>query len=288
MRWTLCIAMCALWCVTRNVAAQSATSAAPPAITLPAQDVAVATADEDSARAQLAQTKHALERAHFDEAARLAAELLQLPELPARLRNAAFELLAIAQIAARKEREAQKTLETLYRRDPAYARQVNDPGPAVDAAFARAQQATGARPEVPMRYVVDRDEEKRLRLAVDLSSERDAVESVHVYVDEGRGTPLWHLVGEVARDQPLAFVLPPAGAATQLLRLHVEAHAPSGAVLGRLGQPNAPLTLAIPPLAKVEKVCPPPLKPLRREWWLWTTLGLVVSGFVVASAVTAN
>jgi hypothetical protein len=269
-----------MWCATRNAAAE--------AVPLPARDVALAVHEEDSARAQLAQTKHALERAHFDEAARLAGELLQLPTLSARLHNAALELLAIAQIAARKERDAQKTLDTLYRRDPEYTRQVSDPGPAVDAAFARAQQGKSLRPEVPMRYMLDRDPELRMRLAVDLSAERDAVESVHVYVDEGHGTPLWHLVGPVERDQPLSFVLPAPGARTQALRFHAEAHAPSGAVLGRLGEPNAPLTLTVPTLPKIEKVCPPQRKPLRREWWLWTTLGLVVSGFVVATAVTAN
>jgi hypothetical protein len=251
--------------------------------------VAAHSVDADgAAEAQLQKTKLALERAHFEEASVLARELLAAPELPARLRNTAWELLAIAQIAGRKEQDAKESLHTLYRRDPAYPRQVADPGPAVDAAFARARQALGQNLEVPMRYVVERDAEKRVRLAVDLTAERDAVESVHVFLAESNGVQLAHLVGQVDDDRPLAFVLPEPRAGARSLGLVVEAHAPSGAVLGRLGEKGAPLQLTVPSLPVPKPVCAPVKRPLRREWWLWTTLGLVVSGFVVASAVTVN
>jgi hypothetical protein len=237
----------------------------------------------NAAEAELHKTKLALERARFEEAAQLAHQLLAAPQLPARVRNEARELLAIAQIAARKERDAMETLRALFRRDPAYARQVLDPGPAVDAAFARARQSTPDTVEVPLRYVVETDAHRRLRLAVDLTAERDAVETVHVTIDEPPGVPLAHLVGEVDDERPLSFVLPPAGPATRSLQLRIEARAPSGAVLGQLRD----VQVRVPELPPPPPPCPQP-KPLRREWWLWTTLGLVVSGFVVASAVAAN
>jgi hypothetical protein len=277
-----------MWCLPRVASAQSVSSGQAPERAAEVANPGLSGQGVAATEAQLQKTKHALERAHFAEASTLARELLATTDLPARLRNEAWELLAIAQIAARKEADAQASLRTLYQRDPDYPRQVADPGPAVDAAFARARQAVGPSLVVPMRYVVERDAEKRVRLAVDLTAERDAVESVHVFVAENNGTQLAHLVGQVDDDRPLAFVLPEPGAGARSLGLLVEAHAPSGAVLGRLGEKAAPLNMAVPPLVVPAPVCAPVKKPLRREWWIWTTLGLVVSGFVVASAVTAN
>jgi hypothetical protein len=240
------------------------------------------------ADAELQKTKLALERARFDEAAQLARRLLAAPNLPARLRNQAWELLAIAQIAARKEREARDSLRSLFRRDPAHPRQLADPGPAVDAAFARARLEAREPLHVPMKYVVEPDVAKRLRLSVDLGAERDAVESVHVFVEEGHGVPLAHLVDEVRNEAPLSFVLPQATAETKNLGLVIEARAPSGTVLGRLGAVDEPLRVAVPPRVPPPPPCPPALKPVYREWWLWTAVGLVVSGFVVATAVAVN
>lgn len=268
-----------MWCCAHVASAQTSP---------PAGASSAAAAPTSAAEVELSNTKLALERARFDEATQLAQRLVAAPGLPARLRNEAWELLAIAQIAQRKEREARESLRTLYRRDPKYARQVADPGPAVDAAFARAR-LSGTEPlEVPMRYVAEPDADLRLHLSVDLTGERDAVESVHVLVDEGRGEEFAHLVAEVKDERPLAFVLPQPAAHTEHVQLVIEARAPSGALLGRLGEPTAPLLLAVPHAPPPPPPCPPSLKPLRREWWLWTTVGLVVSGFVVAAAVAAN
>ncbi|HEX6245186.1 MAG TPA: hypothetical protein VFZ61_29895, partial [Polyangiales bacterium] len=165
MRWSLCIAVCALWgCAAAASAQDKPTPRADSAAVPEAPAAALA-----EAHADLHKTKLALERARFEEAAQLASRLLSAPGLPARARNEARELLAIAQIAARKERDAMETLRALFRRDPAYARQVPDPGPAVDAAFARARQGTTDTVQVSLRYVVATDPQRRLRLGVDLT-----------------------------------------------------------------------------------------------------------------------
>ena len=268
-----------MWCCPHLASAQ--TSAPPSAAEVSAP------APPSAAEVALHQTKQALERAHFDDAAQQAKQLLATPELPASLRNQALELLAIAQIAARKERDARETLRSLFRRDPGYPRQVSDPGPTVDAAFARVRLEGVPTLRVSMHHVVEQDVAKRLRVSVDLSAERDAVESVHVFVEEGAGVRLAHLVSEVKDAQPLSFVLPQAAPQTRSLGLVVEARAPSGAVLGRLGALGEPLQVAVP-RAPPPPPCPPAAKPLHREWWLWTTVGLVVSAFVVASAVAVN
>lgn len=239
------------------------------------------------------QAKLLLERAQFSEADHMLSEVFAEPKLSAQLRNDALELLAIVQIAARRESQARDTLRLLLRRDPEHPRRVADPGPTVDAAFAHARQVAVDVVNVPLSYALARDKSQRLSLSVELAPEqaeaRDAVQGVHVFVRDGRGTPLAHLVSEVEASNQLGFVLPEAEADEKELLLHVEARAPSGVVIGQLGEPEAPLRVSLParPLA-VQTCPPPPSKPLRREWWLWTSIGLVISGFAVASALTLH
>ncbi len=239
----------------------------------------------------LVQAKLALERAHFGEADHLLTEVFSAPTLSAQLRNDALELLAIVQIAARREGQARDTLRLLLRRDPEHPRRVADPGPAVDAAFAHARQVAVDVVNVPLAYRLGRDGSQRLLLSVELQPEqaeaRDAVQGVHVFVRDGRGAPLAHLVREVEHESELRFVLPEAEASERQLALHVEAQAPSGVVLGQVGEPDAPVQVALPSRPPPVQACPTVTpKPLRREWWLWTSIGLVISGFAVASALT--
>jgi hypothetical protein len=241
----------------------------------------------------LVQAKLALERAHFSEADHLLSEVFAEPSLSAQLRNDALELLAIVQIAARRESQAKDTLRLLLRRDPEHPRRVADPGPAVDAAFAHARQMAVDVVNVPLTYWLGRDASQRLSLSVDLQAEqaeaRDAVQDVHVFVRDAQGAPLAHLVGEVEGASELGFLLPEADAGGRELALHVEARAPSGVVLGQVGEPDAPVRVALPARAAAAAVCSgKSLKPLRREWWLWTSIGLVISGFAVASALTLH
>ena len=269
-----------------------------------AQDSAmVQTGDErslderENALAQVEQTlvqaKLALERAQFGEVDHLLSEVFAEPSLSAQLRNDALELLAIVQIAARRESKAKDTLRLLLRRDPEHPRRVADPGPAVDAAFAHARQVTVDVVNVPLTYRLARDQSQRLSLSVELKPEqaeaREAVQGVHVFVRDGQGAVFAHLVRELDARSELRFVLPEADASARELALHVEARAPSGVVLAQVGEPEAPLRVALP-ARKIEATkCPPaPAKPLRREWWLWTSVGLVISGFAVASALALH
>jgi hypothetical protein len=239
----------------------------------------------------LVQAKLALERAHFGEADHLLSEVFSAPSLSAQLRNDALELLAIVQTAARREGQAKDTLRLLLRRDPEHPRRVADPGPTVDAAFAHARQVAVDVVNVPLAYRLGRDTSQRLLLSVELQPEqaeaRDAVQGVHVFVRDGKGAALAHLVREVRQESELRFLLPEAEAGERELSLHVEAQAPSGVVLGQIGEPDAPVHVALPPRPLPVQACPAVVpKPLRREWWLWTSIGVVIAGFAVASALT--
>jgi hypothetical protein len=241
-----------------------------------------------AARAVLAQAKTALERAQFGSAEQLLAGLLARSSLTARERNDALELFAIVQIAERKEAKARETLELLRARDPDHPRHVLDPGPAVDAAFARVKQSPTAPLQVVLQFSLSRDASGRPLLALTLSEGADAVDSVHVFLLEPGEQSASHLLSPVSGAAPLRLVLPEPPRAQSELTLYLEARAPSGSVLGRVGDSAAPMTLPVPRVDLPVATCTVPPKPLRREWWVWTTVGLVISGVVVASAVSAH
>jgi hypothetical protein len=285
--------MCALWCAAPRAKAEDRPVAQTGAEARPALPDEVHANPRARVEQNLVQAKLALERAHFGEADHLLSEVFAAPSLSAQLRNDALELLAIVQIAARRESQAKDTLRLLLRRDPEHPRRVADPGPTVDAAFAHARQVAVDVVNVPLAYTLGRDESQRLRLSVELEPEaaeaRDAVQGVHVFVRDARGAPLAHLVSEVEASNALGFLLPEADTGARELALHVEARAPSGVVLGQVGEPDAPLRVALPARPVVVQSCPPPpQKPLRREWWLWTSVALVISSFTVASALALH
>ena len=82
--------------------------------------------------------------ARFGEALTQAHALLDRSDLSARQRNAALELVAIAQLANRDVRSARQTLGLLYARDPDHRLNVRDTGPNVIAAFDRARESSPA------------------------------------------------------------------------------------------------------------------------------------------------
>lgn len=283
--------MCVLTFVAAEADAQQRPAKAAPSPERLAEAAEAPASSPVPVEQNLVQARLALERAHFGEADHLLSEVFSAPTLSAQLRNDALELLAIVQIAARRESQAKDTLRLLLRRDPEHPRRVADPGPAVDAAFAHARQVAVDVVNVPLAYRLGRDASQRLLLSVELQPEqseaRDAVQGVHVFLRDESGAPLTHLVREVQHESELRFVLPEAEPSQRQLALHVEAQAPSGVVLGQVGEPDAPVQLALPARPLQLQACPKVApKPLRREWWLWTSIGLVISGFAVASALT--
>lgn len=268
----LCMLLCASWCHSRTTQAQTHSAAA------------------DTPEQLLEKARTALTRARFDDAEQLLADLATRPLLTARERNEALELTAIVAIAERKESRAKETLRLLLRRDPAHTRRITDLGPSVDAAFARAQQARETSIEVALSSRLARDAAQRPVLHVKVGEGLDAVETVHVFVDTRDGGPTAHLVSPLTGTAELTFLLPGPLPGLDQLALHLEAQAPSGAVIGRQGDAATPLLLQLPPLppVKPEATCIARPKPLRREWWVWTSVGLVLSSVVIASAVTVQ
>lgn len=233
----------------------------------------------------LERLRRAVEHARFDEARRLATGLLARPRLAARTRNDALELLAVAQIAARDEEAASVTLRELYTRDPQHPERLDDPGPAVEGAFARSRRARVPAPSVPLTSTVVRDTYGRTVVVVQLGPGSDAVDEVHVFAWSSPELPPTHLVAEVGTRDLVTLALPTSPPGAVALALYVEARAPSGSVLGGEGSREEPLRAALPTPPLCQKAGAPPLQ---RAWWLWTSVAIVVAGIGVAGAVAAH
>jgi hypothetical protein len=246
-------------------------------------------ADAAALERALADLRGSLEQARFEHARARAEALLAAENLSARQRNDTLELLAVAQIAARDEAGARETLRQLFARDPQHPERLRDPGPTVSAAFARAH-AEATAPTVPtLASVAATALSGRPRLAIELGSGRDAIDSVHVFTRSAPELEAAHLVADVGTQSALVLALP-AGASAALptwLELYVEARAPSGFVLARAGTNDAPLRFALPPTAP-PCVAPAATPPLRRSWWLWTSIAIAVAGIGVSGAIVAQ
>jgi hypothetical protein len=158
----------------------------------------------------------------------------------------------------------------------------------VSAAFARAQaEATQTVPtlvSVAVTAVAGRP-----RLAIELGRGRDAIDSVHVFMRTAPELEAAHLVADVGTRRALVLALP-AGSAAALptaLDLYVEARAPSGVALARAGTSDAPLRFSLPPTA-LPCVAPAAAPPLRKSWWLWTSVAIAVAGIGVSGAIVAH
>jgi hypothetical protein len=241
----------------------------------------------DTPDSALERVRSAIERAHFEEARQRAAELLARRDLIARTRNHALELSAIAEVAARHERAAQRSLTLLFSRDPEHPRRVHDPGPVVDGAFARARARKPRPLATRLTIAFESGEPGVLLVHVKLLEGADAVESVHALASyPGLSEPLEMVVHPQLREEvTLRLPAPPASAGN--IPVVVEARAPSGFVLERLAQEAAP---APPRAEEVRREAPPcPKQPaLRRAWWLWTGVSIVAAGLAVSAGAVAH
>jgi hypothetical protein len=254
----------------------------PPAVA----GAAPAGAAPSTPREHLDALRQSVERADFQSAAPQLEALLATPGLPARERNLALELSAVIALAARRDTEAQRTLHELYTRDPGHKLGVAELGPQINAAFERAAQSRPA--TVPLTLTAALAHTPDGRPALDVRADDPAlrVEALHAYVWFEGERLLSHLVAEAG---PSArFFLPARPADARRLALHLEALAPSGALLGLLGTRDAPIQLALPP-PSAPAPCPVAEEPpLRRRWWVWTSLGIAVAGIATGSAIAAR
>ena len=278
-------------------------------ITAPALAVAllvsgsVSTAAAQDTSPTLDEIREMLLYARYREAIDAAQQYAERGGLSARDLNAALEILATAQLATRSP-DANETLTRLYMRDPGHI--LSDPGasPTVQAAFQRAREETAEHvtPEL-LHTPAALDRRTAPVIEVQIGEHADAVDGVRVsYRQEGE--PRYTTVTMDLDAQGVASArLPLADTdAAYVLEYHIEAAAPSGAVLGRLGDELAPLTLTVPEAAAASAgfmagagagTAPPDAVDdegggVLSQWWFWTAVVLVVGGGVVAGILLTS
>lgn len=267
-------------------------------------------AAQDAPDAALAQARELLLHARYPDAIAAGEQLVARDDLTAAQHNAALELIATAQLANRQARDAQRTLEALYSRDPGHRLSDPDASPPVISAFARAREAqpqpialelqhatpgTITRREPPtieVRVGAGADAIAEMRLAYRTAGEPGYSQ---VVMNERAGG-LWvgriPVVGRSDRPIDVAY--------------HVLATAPSGSVLARVGSEAEPLQLRIPAevldprgvaIAASEGGDGMPVDGERdgggggsvvEEPWFWIVIGVLVAGGVTAGVVVGT
>ncbi len=258
---------------------------------------------QGEAAAQIAGARVLVQEARFADALAAAQALLERDDLTAAERNAALEVLAIAQIANRQQRDAEQTLQLLYSRDPEHRLGDPDASPPVLSAFARARESRPAPVSVRLDHrppTLTRREAPELSVRV--AEGRDAVAEVRLVYRMGAEPPSRVVMTQRADGSYVARI-PVVGDASSAIDVayHVVALAPSLSPLAGVGSAAEPLSLRIPaesrdaPPPVTTVVAPPEPEPaapapagggsVAEEWWFWTLIGLVVVGGAVTAGV---
>ena len=226
--------------------------------------------------------------ARYDEAIPALESHLARADLGAVDRNAALELLAIAQVANRSEAGARSTLELLYSRDPDYRLTDPDASPLVQAAFSRARGQAPDPVLVELRLVPSAGATQPM-IAVILEAGADAVHEIRIsyrLAEEGRYAGVTTSVeGAEAR----ARIPRLGGSRAHEVEYYVEALAPSGSVLGALGTRAEPLAMEVAasggPLENIDAGGGGEVDSdgsVLGAWWFWTGIAVLVGGGIAA------
>lgn len=257
---------------------------------------AAVAAGQTAPEQQLESIRERVLAAHFSEAVTMAEELLTRSDLTAEQRNAALEVLAVAQVANRQRDAANETLRTLYSRDPGHRLTDPDASPPVVSAFAQAREAQPEPVTVTLAHETptpSRREPPSIQVAV--TENADAVAEVRLVYQTGDEGPARVVMTRQADGTYLARipVVGDASSATDVA-YHVVALAPSMTPLAAIGSPAEPLQLRIPPQATdgsaATRGAPPPAEPsgggsVVEQWWFWTIIGVLVVGGAVTTGI---
>jgi hypothetical protein len=237
-----------------------------------------------------------LEHARFRLVLSTIGSVLEGPRLNARQRNDALEMQAIAQLALRENQAANATLQQLYQRDPGHRINQIDAGPEVQAAFTRYRERDHpSEPVNPRLANIETANNARQPLTKEqLSRSVDAVHEVHLYYRDS-GRRFSRLMMDRVSLETARVKVPAVAYTHATLDYYIEALAPSGRTLARLGSADKPLRLRFPAalrkkllsthslrLAALEPT-PKSVKKDNRiwnKWWFWSSVAAVATGAV--------
>jgi hypothetical protein len=198
---------------------------------------------------KLAEIEEQILYARYGEARDPLKAMTEDATLSARQRVRALELMAILQIATGDDAGSRATLKDLCSRDPDH--RVDDPdiSPKVAAAFTKACKAVISHVNVQMENIVPTRELLRQQPVVKVRVIKylDAVDVIQVHFKQGDQSEFEKVsIVPDAKGIAQAPIPPLANQGEYDINFFVEALAPSGARIGRMGSAETPLRVTVP------------------------------------------
>lgn len=244
-----------------------------------------ALAQEEPAAA-LSQIREQVLYANYRDALSQVETFLERSDLDPAERNAGLEVLATIHVALRQTSAAEEVLQRLYARDPGHRLTDPDASPPVLSAFGRARANPPPAIEVAVANETPELERRgppqiRVRIGEGLA----AVSELRLAYRQG-ASGFRTVVMTLDEDTGAARIPVLEERDAYSVSYYVEARAPSGHVIGRLGSAGEPITLAVPEAAGPVIVTrtTPGASEGEDLWWLWLVAGAVVlAGGAVAT-----
>lgn len=275
--------------------------------TAPSGAAAAAASPEED----LATIREMLLYARYSTAEPAITAYLARTDLSATERNAGLESRAMVLIARRRAPDARAVLAELYSRDPDHAIHDPDAGPDVRNEFDRARAAHPAHVTVTMEDMTERTMSERgsPTVQIHIAAGADAVHELRLWYRNGADGTFQQTIMtlDLATHAAQARVPLADGREEYSAQYYVDATAPSGAALERLGSPETPLEVDVPAAAAVPLALSSDAvfagtgptdtshgSSVTDEWWFWTLIGVVVVGagigiyFGVSAATTPS
>ncbi len=212
---------------------------------------APAAAQDGSPEDALAGIREQVLHADYRAALEAVTAFVEREDLDAATHNAGLEVLATIHIALRQEALAEAVLARLYARDPAHRLADPDASPPVIAAFGRARaRPPAALPVTLADHTEPLDARRSPSVTVELEEGAGLVSEVRLSYRQGDGG---FLGVEMTLEGTAATARIPVldEASAYSVEYTVEARAPSGHVLARLGSEAEPMRLLVPARAEI-------------------------------------
>jgi hypothetical protein len=260
----------------------------------------VARADGRTATDDLDRIAALVTHAEHDHAQAALEHYLEQPALSAADRNRALELMAVLRIAERDMEAAMETLHVLFRRDPGHVLSGVDPSPLLASVFANARRGVARTVDVALSHEPASGRHgSAYPVPIAIGTGLDAVHAVAVEYWLGDDVMTTRIVLTPSEDGTLTgqIALPNHGA--HGVRYWVEALAPSGAVLARVGAPSAPLRALVPASPTLEsdwahqttstwRAADRDGPRVVRKWWFWTLVGIAATSTAASIGLAAT
>jgi hypothetical protein len=253
-------------------------------VSLPAASLA----QPASMKQRVASAKQQYIAQEYEVVIRLLTPVVQSPIATISAKVAAYELLGLSYLILGDEKRARVAFENLLGLDQGHM--LNDPSgsPKLRRFYDSVKESFvpgySARATVTLEHAAPRRAiaGRRVELAASIVSGRVLMASVNLRWRRAglltyrnrrmRGTP---------RRMKARFLLP-EDTASYRLEYYIEARDSAGHAVGRVGSPEAPLTIKVAGALRAEST------PVYRKWWFWTLVGAAVVGGITAGVVVGS